>query len=295
MAIKRSNGERAFEVFNITFMICLILITFYPFLYVLYASLSEPGDLLRHTGVLLLPYGLHFDAYKLVFYNPIIGSSYLNTIIYVVGGLLVSMALTLLGAYALSRRNVKWASLITMIIVFTMWFSGGMIPYYLTVNSLGLINTRWALIVPRAISTYNLIVMRTAFKQIPDSMEESARIDGANDLIILARIIIPVALPTIAVISLFYVSATWNAWFDAMMFINKRNLYPLQLLLREILVLGTTNSMLVSGNVFQGDQLQVGETIKYATVMVATVPILCVYPFLQKYFIKGVMIGAVKG
>ena len=295
MAIKRSKGEKTFEIFNICFMICLLLLTLYPFLYVVYASVSDPANLLRHKGVLLLPYGLHFDAYRLVFYNPIIGSSYINTIIYVTSGLVVSMALTMLGAYALAKRNVKWAPLITMIIVFTMWFSGGMIPYYLTVSGLGLLNTRLALILPRAVSTYNLIVMRTAFQQVPESLEESARMDGANDLLILIRIIIPVSMPTIAVVTLFYVSATWNAWFDAMMFINNRSLYPLQLLLREVLVLGNTNAMVVSGNVFQGDQLQVGETIKFATVIVATVPILCVYPFLQKYFVKGVMIGAVKG
>ncbi|GHU80454.1 putative ABC transporter permease protein YtcP [Clostridia bacterium] len=294
MVIKRTVSERVFEVFNILFLIFLSLITMYPLLYVLFASFSDSGDLARHHGLLLKPYGIHLEAYKLVFKNPIVGTSYFNTLFNVAAGLIISMILTTVGAYCLSRLNLKWGTAIMMVIVFTMWFSGGTIPFYLTVSSLGIPNTRWAMILPRAISTYNLIVMRTAFQQLPPSLEESARLDGANDLVILTRIIVPIAMPTIAVITLFYASSQWNAWFDAMMFINKRTLFPLQLFLREILVLNSTDSMM-AGNVFQGDQVQLGETIKYATVMIATVPILCVYPFLQKYFVKGVMIGAVKG
>ena len=202
--------------------------------------------------------------------------------------------MTTLGAYGLSRRNLKWGTLLMMIIIFTMWFSGGMIPYFLNVSNLGMQNTRLALILPKAIATYNLIVMRTSFQSLPESLEESAKIDGANDFTIMLRIALPLSMPVVAVMILFYASAQWNAWFDAMLFINNRELFPLQLILREILVLNSTDSMM-AGSAAQSDQIQIGETIKYATVIVATVPILCIYPFLQKYFVKGVMIGAVKG
>lgn len=294
MKLRRTAGERTFEVCNIAVLGILSLVTLYPILYVLFASFSNAGQLAAHHGLLLRSYGFNLEAYQLVFKNPIIGSSYLNTLIYLTSGVIISMLLTTVGAYCLSRLNVKWSTAIMMLIVFTMWFSGGMIPYYLTVSGLGMQNTRLAMILPKAISTYNLIVMRTAFQQLPPSLEESARMDGANDLVILSRIIVPISMPTIAVITLFYASSQWNAWFDAMMFINDRTLFPLQLLLREILVLNSTDSMM-AGSVSQGDQVQLGETIKYATVIIATVPILCIYPFLQKYFVKGVMIGAVKG
>jgi putative aldouronate transport system permease protein len=179
-------------------------------------------------------------------------------------------------------------------VVFTMWFSGGMIPFFLLVRDLGLLNNRLAVILPRAVSTYNLIVTRTAFMGVPAGMEESAKIDGAGDLTILFRILVPLCKPVIAVIVLFYSVAQWNAWFDAMLFFNNRSLFPLQLILREILVLSSTDT-LVAGSVAQGDQFVVGDTIKYATVIVATLPILAVYPFLQKYFVRGIMIGALKG
>ena len=268
--------------------------TLYPLIYVLFASVSDPAALMRHQGLLLAPLGIHWDAYQLVFENPILLTSYLNTIFYVVAGTALSLVLTTLGAYGLSRRNLKWGTLLMMIIIFTMWFSGGMIPYFLNVSNLGMQNTRLALILPKAIATYNLIVMRTSFQSLPESLEESAKIDGANDFTIMLRIALPLSMPVVAVMILFYASAQWNAWFDAMLFINNRELFPLQLILREILVLNSTDSMM-AGSAAQSDQIQIGETIKYATVIVATVPILCIYPFLQKYFVKGVMIGAVKG
>ncbi len=294
MAIKRSNGEKLFDFINIIALGFLSIVTLYPFLYVLFASFSDPTDLMRHKGLLLLPLGIKFDAYSLVFKNPILLTSYMNTIMYVVGGTTISVFLTILGAYAFSRKGTMWGNSMMFFIVFTMWFSGGMIPYFLLVRDLGMFNTRWALIIPRAVVTYNLIVMRTAFQGVPVSLEESARIDGANDFTILFKIILPLSLPVVAVITLFYSVAQWNAWFDAMLFVNNRLLYPLQLILREILILSSTNTM-TAGAAAQGDQIQLGETIKYATVIVATIPILCIYPFLQKYFVKGIMLGAIKG
>lgn len=294
MAVKRTKGEVVFDIFNTIFLIFLSLLTLYPLIYVLFASVSDPGLLMRHEGLLLAPIGIHWDAYQLVFKNPIILTSYLNTIFYVVAGTSISLVLTTLGAYGLSKKNLKWGTLLMMVIIFTMWFSGGMIPYFLNVSDLGMQNSRLALILPKAVATYNLIVMRTSFQALPESLEESAKIDGANDFTIMVRIALPLSMPVIAVMILFYASSQWNAWFDAMLFINNRELYPLQLILREILVLNSTDSMM-AGSAAQSDQIQLGETIKYATVIVATVPILCIYPFLQKYFVKGVMIGAVKG
>ena len=244
--IKRTSGEKAFDVFNVIFLCALALITLYPLLYVLFASLSDPSAFAKHTGLLLAPQGLNFDSYKMVFQNPLLLSSYMNTIFYVVAGTSISLFLSILGAYAFSR-NTMWGTTLMLIVVFTMWFSGGMIPYFLLVKDLHMLNTRWALIIPKAISTFNLIVMRTSFQQVPVSLEESARIDGAKDMTILFKIILPLSMPVIAVVTLFYAVGQWNAWFDAMLFINDRTLYPLQLLLREIIILSSTDSMTAGG------------------------------------------------
>jgi putative aldouronate transport system permease protein len=271
-----------------------MFITLYPFLYVVFASFSEAGLLLKTRGLLLKPAGFNLQAYRMVFKNPILFSSYLNTIIYVASGTSLSVLLTICGAYSLSRKNVLLKMPITFFFVFTMWFSGGMIPLFLLMRNLHLLNNRLALILPNAVSTYNLIVTLTYFKSIPDSLEESAKIDGANDYTIMFRIIVPLAVPVISVIALFYSVSIWNAWFHAMIFLNKRELFPVQLILREILILNDATGAM-GGAVAQGDQMQMGETIKYATAVVATLPILLVYPFVQRYFVQGIMSGAVKG
>ncbi|MCI1777270.1 MAG: carbohydrate ABC transporter permease, partial [Paenibacillus lautus] len=242
--------------------------------------------------ILLWPKGFSLDSYRMVFENPNIIRSYLNTIFYVVVGTTLNILMTALGAYGLSRKNVMWKGAIMMLIVMTMFFDGGLIPKYLLVKNMGLLDTYWALIIPSAMTTWNLIIMRTAFQGVPDALEESARIDGATDWTILFRIIIPLSLPVIAVMVLFYGVWHWNKWFDALIYLRDRDLFPLQLILREILIQNDTSSMMTS--VGGGDRMPVGETIKYATIMVATLPILFLYPFLQKYFVKGVMIGAIK-
>jgi putative aldouronate transport system permease protein len=294
MTYRRSLGEHAFDLFNVAVMLGLAFATLYPFLYVALASFSDAGLLLKHRGLLLRPLGFETGSYKMVFRNPVLLSSYTNTIIYVTAGTSLSVVLTVCGAYALSRKGLLLRGPLTVFIVFTMWFSGGMIPLFLLVRDIGLLNSRFALILPNAISTYNLIVTLSYFRTIPDSLEESAKIDGANDYVIMLRIIVPLAIPVISVIALFYAVGIWNAWFHAMIFLNNRLLFPLQLILREILILNDTNR-LMGGAVAQGEQVQVGETIKYATAVVATVPVLAVYPFVQRYFLKGIMIGAVKG
>jgi putative aldouronate transport system permease protein len=291
--MRLSTGEKVFNVFNITFMLGLTFITLYPFAYVVFASFSDAGLLIRSRGLLLRPVGFNLQAYQMVLRNPILFSSYANTIIYVVSGTSISVLLTICGAYSLSRKNVLFKMPITFFFVFTMWFSGGMIPIFLLVRNLGLLNTRWAMILPGAVSTYNLIITITYFKSIPDSLEESAKIDGASDYTIMFRIIVPLAVPVISVITLFYSVGIWNSWFSAMIYLNRRELFPVQLVLREILVLNDATGMM-GGTVAQGDQMQIGETIKYATAVVATVPILLVYPFVQRYFVQGIMIGAIK-
>jgi len=292
--MRQSSGEKVFNIFNALFLTGLMLITLYPFLYVVFASFSDAGLLIKHRGLLLKPEGLNFQSYQMVARNPILFSSYFNTIIYVISGTSLSVFLTICGAYSLSRKNVLLRMPITFFFVFTMWFSGGMIPLFLLVRNLGLLNHRLAIILPGAVSTYNLIVTMTYFKSIPDSLEESAKIDGASDYVIMFRIIVPLAIPVIAVIALFYSVGIWNSWFNAMIFLNKRELFPVQLILREILILNDTAGVM-GGVVSQGDQINVGETIKYATAVVATIPILLVYPFVQRYFVQGIMIGAIKG
>jgi len=220
-------------------------------------------------------------------------TGYRNTLFYMVLGTTLNLFLTCLGAYGLSRKNLLLKTPITMFIIFTLFFSGGLIPSYLLVaRTLGWVDTPWALIVPGAVSTFNLLILRTAFEQVPPALEEAARIDGANDWTILWRVIIPLSLPSLAVILLFYAVNHWNAYFSALIYLRDRTLYPLQLVLREILIANQTGDM--TTGTLGGDVEPIGETIKYATIVVATLPILVLYPFLQRYFVKGVMIGGVK-
>jgi len=295
MVVKKSLGDRAFDIINMLFMIFMIIITVYPFIYVILASISEARQLVGHSGLLLRPKGFSLTAYNLVFQNPNIATGYKNTLFVLVVGTFINLLLTSLGAYVLSRKNFGFRNLMMIIIVFTMYFNGGLIPRYLLIyNNYHLGNSLWALILPQAISTWNLIVMRTSFMSIPDSLEESAKIDGANDLIVLFRIVLPLSLPVVAVMILFYGVGHWNAWFDAMIFLRERELYPLQLILREILI-SNSNDIMLGGVTDIGDRELIGESIQYATIMVATLPILFIYPFVQKYFVKGVLVGALKG
>lgn len=292
----QTKAERTFQKANVVFMVIISIITLYPLLHVLFASFSDPAELIKSKGLILWPQGFMTRAYWVVFHNPDIVSGYINTLIYMGVGTVISMLLTTFGAYAVSRKKAMWAKYIMFFAAFTMWFRPSMIPFFLTVgNEMQMKNTLWAMVLPRAIITYNLIVLRTGFAMVPDSLEESARIDGANDFTIMFRIFVPLCMANLAVVTLFYMVSKWNAWFDAMLFINKRPMFPLQLLLREILILNSTDSMLAAASISQGDQIPIGETIKYATIVIATAPILLVYPFIQRYFVKGVMIGAIKG
>lgn len=294
MVGKDTLGERIFDKINVVLLTFLTIATLYPVIYVVFASISDSNQLLAHTGLLLSPLGFNTDAYTAVIKNPNILTGYGVTLFVVIVGTFLNVLFTSISAFVLTRKNFPLNKIMTFMILFTMYFGGGMIPRYLFINdTLGLGNTIWALMLPGLISTWNLIIMRTNFQSIPDSLEESAKIDGANDITILFKIILPLSKAIIAVMVLMYGVSHWNAWFDAMLFIRKRDLYPLQIILREILISNSTDAMIDSGS--GGDIEAIGESIKYATIVVSTAPILCVYPFVQKYFTKGVMVGAVKG
>ncbi|MCL2058224.1 MAG: carbohydrate ABC transporter permease [Oscillospiraceae bacterium] len=293
MAIKRTLSDNIADTIIYALLLGLTLITLYPMWHVIMASISEGNRLIRHQGLIILPLGLNLESYRLVLNNPSIITGYGNTLFYLITGTSLNLVLTTLGAYALSRREFLWRTPFMMLILFTMFFSGGMIPSFLLIESLGLIDSRLAIILPGAISTYNMIIMRTAFAAVPESLEESAKIEGANDFQVLIRIFIPVSKAVIAVMLLYYGVAHWNDWFTSMLYLRSRERYPLQMILREILILNNLDNMREEIDFEQLEQI--GYTIKYTTIVVATLPVLLSYPFLQKYFVRGVMIGAVKG
>lgn len=294
MMYKKSLGSKIFDVFNCIFMLGIILVTVYPIYYVFVCSVSDSSSLIGARGLKLVPSGFNINAYKAVFSNPNIFTGYRVTLFVVITGTVLSVMATAIGAFLITRRDFKIRKIMSYMMVFTMYFSGGMIPTYLMVYKwLHLGDSLWALILPVLISTYNLLIMKANFEALPPSLEEAAKIDGANDILILFRIVLPLSLPVIAVMFLYYGVSYWNSWFTAMMYMRDRNKFPLQLILREILLSNDTTAMDAGGSA--GDKYAIGESIKYSTIVVATVPILCLYPFIQKYFVKGVMVGAVKG
>ncbi|HJC22450.1 MAG TPA: carbohydrate ABC transporter permease [Candidatus Eisenbergiella merdavium] len=289
MKMKKRKKGLLFDLLNGAVLTLVALVTLYPFLYVVFASFSDPLELMSNSGLLFAPMGFSLDAYVRVFENPSIYSGYANTIFYVVVGTLVNIIATCMAAYVLSRKQFMLRRFLTVMFIFTMYFNGGLIPSYLLIKDLDLINSRLALILPGAVNTFNLMIMITGFEGVPESLEESARMDGAGDWTILFRIIMPLAKPTIMVMVLYYAVGHWNSWFNAMIYLRDADKMPLQIFLRDILTRSQLGAM--SGQV---DVEDVGLTIKYATIIVSTVPILCIYPFIQKHFVKGVMIGAVK-
>ncbi len=288
----RSIPSRIFDIFNVLLLLLLVVVTAYPCLYVLFASISDGVSLNTGNKLLFWPRGLQLESYKRVFVNPMLWVGYRNTLIYVVLGTALNLLLTCFAAYGLSRPYLPGRKTMMKLIIFTMFFSGGMIPSYLLVMNLGMINTIFAMIIPGAISTWNLIILRTSFMALPPSLEESAKMDGANDFLILFRIIIPLSLPALSVILLYYAVGHWNAFFDALIYLRKREMFPIQMVLREILILNDS-SMLV-GMTDSVDRMQEAIPLKYATIIVSSLPVLFLYPFLQKYFVQGMMIGAIK-
>ena len=255
--IRKSAGEKSFDFINFIIMICISLIMLYPMLYVIFASFSDSAEFARHSGLLLAPAGFSTDSYKQAFENPMLLRGYGNTVLIILISVTLSMLLTSLCAYVLSRKNVRLKKFFTIAIVITMFFNGGMIPFYFTVKGLGLLNSIWSLVLPTAISTFNMIILRTSFESIPEALSESATIDGAGHWTILFKIVLPISKATLAVLVLYYAVGCWNSWFNAMLFIDDRDKYPLQLVLREILITSDTSSMTVG----MSDQEFIGETI----------------------------------
>lgn len=288
--MRRSAGERLFDVTN-TLLLCLIMaVSIYPLLYVLNSSVSDPDQMLRSRSFMLLPEGFQLEAYKQVFQNPKIYTGYLNTLFYVIVGTIVNLLMTSLAAYALSRTDLFGRKLLMQLITFTMFFGGGMIPTFLLVQNLGLVDTRWSMIIPGAISTFYFLIMKTSFEGIPISLIESAKLDGANDFRVLFQIVLPLSKSIVAVMLLYYGVDHWNDYVGPMLYLRSQELYPIQIVMRDILISSSTESM--GAGVDTG--FAIGENIKYATIIISTLPIMLIYPFIQKYFVQGALIGAVK-
>lgn len=293
--VDKSPSDRIFDAVNLLLLGLITVAVLYPLVFVLSASISDPSAVMNGR-VWLWPVDITFVAYEKVLDNSDLLTGYKNTIIYTVVGTAVNLVLTICLAYPLSRPDFKGRNVVTAFIVFTMFFSGGLIPTYLLVRDLGIMNTMWALILPGAISVYNVVIMRTFFQtSIPFEVQEAASIDGSSNFSTLFRIVLPLSMPIIAVMVLFYAVSHWNAFFNALIYLSDPLKRPLQLVLREILIMGQMDSMVDMADDSLAKQLMEVEAIKYAVVIFANLPILMLYPFLQKYFVKGVMIGALKG
>ena len=284
---QHSLGENIFMIFNYFFLIFIAALTAYPMWHVIMGSFSENYLIMQHTGPLLSPRGWSTASYTTVFNNPMVIRGYTNTLFLLVVGVALSLFMTSLCAYFLSRKNVLFKKPVMLMVTVTMFFSGGMIPAYLNLMDLGLLGNHWGLILPGMVNVFNMIIMRTSFNAIPESLSEAAYIDGAGHMQVLFRIILPLSKAILAVMVLYYGLSIWNSWFWASVIRLPRELLPLQVILREILI----QHQFIEQMDYEG----VTETIKYALIIVATVPILTLYPFLQKYFARGVMIGGIKG
>ncbi|MGE7825913.1 carbohydrate ABC transporter permease [Paenibacillus sp. NPDC093718] len=291
----QSRSERIAGVFIYIILSFITLLVLYPLFFVLIASISAPETVMRGE-VWLWPKELSFVGYERLFANSELMRGFLNTLLYTTTGTALNVLMTIAAAYPLSRVDFKGRHVFTLIIVFTMFFSGGMIPNYLLVKELGMLDTIWAIIIPSAVSVWNIIIMRTFFQSsIPKEMQEAAFIDGASNMRVLLRIVLPLSGPILAVMVLFYAVGHWNSYFSALIYLSDRDNYPMQLFLREILVQGQMQEMVDISDDSLARSLMDAEAIKYAAVIVTNLPMLLLYPFLQKYFVKGVMIGAIKG
>lgn len=297
--MKQIKHKKKLYVFDIVCHALLVLLTFiflYPVIYSLSVSISDPQQILADP-VLLLPSGLSLDAYEYLLENPKIILYYRNTIIYTLGGTLAFLVFTSMMAYPFTVADFKGKKVLNVFMVITMFFGGGLIPTYYVINMLGLRDTMWVMIIPWCVSAYNVIIFRTFFLSIPSSLREAAYIDGAGHYRVLVQIILPLSKPLLATFALFTAVGKWNNWFDALIFLSNDDLQTMQIFLRKMLITNTAsgNGSAVSMSELVSNANRNPMTIKYASVWVTIIPIMCVYPFLQKYFAKGMMIGAVKG
>jgi len=293
----KNAGSVIFDICNYTFMVLLMIIMLYPFLNVLAVSISD-RDLVSKGMINIIPKGVNFDMYNILLRAPEVQVSYLNTVVYSVVNTVLSLALNSIFAYGLSKPNLPGKGVFTVFIAITMFFSGGLIPTFLIIKQLGGINTFWVMVVPFTVSAWTVIVMRTFFQNIPFSLTESALIDGAGEVTILTRIILPLSKPLYATMALFSVVGKWNSWFDAFIYLTDRMKYPIQTMLREVSIVGLIlNKSTAQDMIMRGSQaaMIIPQSYKAAMMMIVIIPIVLLYPFFQRYFIKGVMIGAIKG
>lgn len=284
----------AFSLFNYTFFVLVALMMLFPLWNVIVVSLTDYRDYVADP-LMLFPKKISLEAYQYIFANDDLITSLKVTVLITLSGTLSSMLFSIAGAYALSKRRMPGRNLFLTLILVTMFFNGGIVPNFLLIKDLGIYDTLWSLILPTMINTWYLIIMKNYFAGLPEALEESARIDGANDLHILFRIILPISMPIIATFTLFYGVDHWNEWWNAMMYINDTRKYPLQLVLRNLIVKNFSSASMATAYAQDSAEFVAKENIKMATAVVAIVPITLVYPFLQKYFVKGIVLGAVKG
>lgn len=293
--IRNSREDRYFNIFNGTFLALCLLLVLYPLVYIVSASFSST-DAIMTGQVWLWPVDVSLEGYRAVFEYEQVWRGYLNSLFYAVVGTTVNVALTILAAYPLSRKDFRARNGIMFLFSFTMIFTGGMIPTYLVVKSLGLINTRAALILPNAMGVWHVIIARTFYQQnISDELLEAAKLDGCNDFQFVRLVVVPLSKAITAVLCLYYAVHHWNAFFEAFLYLSRDELYPLQIILRDILIMNQVDPTAVIDPELQAAKEGLSELLKYSLIIVASVPVMCLYPFVQKHFVKGVMIGAVKG
>lgn len=290
-------GDKIYYVLTSLFIFAMVIVTLFPLYFILIASFSSPNDVMLGK-VILLPSNVTLKAYNLVFKNQNIWNAYGNTVVYTLAGTAFSLIATLTAAFVFSRKGLIGSRVCMLMIIFTMYFSGGLIPTYFNIRNLGMLNTIWALIIPGMISGYNLIIARTFMQtSIPDALDEAAKLDGCTPIRFFLEVVIPLSTPIIGVLCLYSVVGHWNSYYSALIYMTERKNYPLQLILREILVQGTvSNESMDAASMEEAFEfINLAESLKYALVIVSSVPMLILYPFLQKFFVKGVMIGSVKG
>ncbi|RCW45416.1 carbohydrate ABC transporter permease [Paenibacillus prosopidis] len=292
---RKTKGDLLFDILNYSILTIGMLLILYPLYFVFIASFSDPNQI--YSGdIWLFPKGLTLDGYERIFSDSTIWIGYGNSLLYAIVGTAISVMLTLMAAYPLSRKDFVGRGVFMWFFVFTMFFGGGLIPTYLLIKDLNMINTIWALVVPGAAGVFNIIIVRTFFQStIPDEMREAAFIDGCSNTRFFLGMVLPLSKPIIAVMVLYHVVGFWNGFFDAMIYLNEETKFPLQLVLRNILVQNQVNSSMMIDVESYAAKLRVTELIKYGVIIIASLPLLILYPFLQRYFVKGVMIGSIKG
>nr|WP_258174765.1 carbohydrate ABC transporter permease [Nesterenkonia sandarakina] len=290
MKIKDSKSYSAFRVFNGIAIIVICLVTLYPFMNIIAQSFSSEGYI-NAGQVNLIPRGFNVTTFEVVMSDSMFWRNYANTVIYTVVATAIAMVLTTCFAYALSKRHLKGRSFFIGLAVFTMFFNGGLIPNYVLINAMGFTNTIWAIVLPNAISVFNLLVMKAFFENFSQELEEAAEIDGLTTYGILWRIVIPLSKAVMATMILFYAVSFWNAWFQAFLYLDRRELYPVTVYLRNLLA-GATGTEQMGGAA--GEGTQIASNVQSVTMLLTTLPIICLYPFLQKYFVRGIMLGSVK-